>query len=137
MTELEQYHELCFYTLGLGDGEFIHQNVVDAYTAQTADAATKAISLVFALAGLYLAVEKGYTGKEVQLAHLRMAANKRPWPVIPLPEKRGIIRVADVLACAPGQERDNMIRKWCVAVWEAYEGCRDVVVDCVEGKKVR
>jgi hypothetical protein len=51
----EQYNELLYYTLCHQDiGYFIHQHVVDAYTAQTADNNTKPIAIIFALVGLYL-----------------------------------------------------------------------------------
>jgi hypothetical protein len=67
------YSELAYYTLAHSDPAFIHQYVVDAYTAQTADESSKPISVVFALIGLYLHVEKGYNGKQVQHAHTRLA----------------------------------------------------------------
>jgi len=56
----EKYYELSYYTLSLGDAAFIHQYFVDAYTAQNASVGTRAIALTFALAGLYLYIEKGY-----------------------------------------------------------------------------
>lgn len=44
-----QYNELAFYTLVQPDDAFIHQHIVDARIAQTADEQTKPISIVFAL----------------------------------------------------------------------------------------
>ncbi len=76
MTSQEQFHELSFYTLSLQDKYFIHQHIVDAYAAQTADINTKPIKIIFSLVGLYLFIEKKYTGREVQLAHMQMAKNK-------------------------------------------------------------
>jgi hypothetical protein len=116
-----EFHELLFYTLGHPDRVyFIHQHCVDAFTAQTADEDTKPIGLVFALIGLYLFLEKGYTGRAVQLAHMKMAENKKAWPRHPLPAERGEITVTDVLKTTPGQERDLMIKSWCTYVWNAY-----------------
>jgi hypothetical protein len=123
----EQFHELSFYTLSLQDKEFIHQHIVDAYTAQTADKNTKPISLIFSLAGLYLHIEKNYTGKEVQLAHIQMAKNKLEFPEIVLPEHRGNITVTDVLATNPGHQRDEMIHQWCVSVWDAFADQHEVI----------
>ena len=54
MTSEAAYHELCYYTLTLGDPAFIHQHVVDAFAAQQADEQTKPIKVTFALVGLYL-----------------------------------------------------------------------------------
>ncbi len=78
----EQYNELSFYTLAHQHPSFIHQHIVDAQIAQTAAANTKPISIIFSLAGLYLFIEKNYTGKQVQQLHMQMAKNKKPWPTI-------------------------------------------------------
>jgi len=99
-AEQETYNELCFYTLAHGDPSFIHQHVVDAFTAQNANEHTKPIGLTFALVGLYLHVEKKFSGKQVQRTHMQLAAHKGPWPPFDLPRDRGEIRVADVMARA-------------------------------------
>jgi hypothetical protein len=67
--EQEKYYELSYYTLAHDDPRFIHQHIVDAFAAQTANQDTNPIKVAFALIGLYLYLEKDYTGKEVQLAH--------------------------------------------------------------------
>jgi Family of unknown function (DUF5946) len=114
------FHELCFYTLAHHDPAFLHQNSVDAFTAQHADATTKPIAVVFALIGLYVHLEKNFTGRQVQRAHMRMARRRRRWPILPLPTQLASITVADVLAADPGTARDAMIRNWCAAVWEVW-----------------
>ena len=83
------YNQLAFYTLAHPDPSFIHQLVVDAYTAQNADDSTKPIALDFALIGLYLHIEKGYTGKQVQRAHMQLANRTKTWPKLTLPTNRG------------------------------------------------
>jgi len=40
-ADVDAYHELCAYTLSLGDAEFIHQHVVDAFAAQDATPSTR------------------------------------------------------------------------------------------------
>jgi hypothetical protein len=60
-SDQDLYNELAYYTLSHGDASFIHQNLVDAYTAQHADEFTKPIAVVFAL-GRSLPV----SGKELQ-----------------------------------------------------------------------
>jgi hypothetical protein len=118
----EEYNELAFYTLAHPDAAyFIHQHVVDAYQAQTADEHTKPIAIIFSLAGLYLFTEQGYTGKMVQRVHMKMARNKITWPTIQLPVNRGEINIASVLEALPGAARDEMIKKWVVCVWDAYK----------------
>lgn len=137
MNASEPYHELSFYTLAHPDNlYFIHQHIVDAQTAQSADVNTKPIGIVFALVGLYLTIEKDYTGRQVQQAHLELAKNKRNLPHISLPENRGEMTVLEVLKAAPGPERDEAIRSWCVSVWRAYENVRDVIIEyCGENLK--
>ncbi len=126
-TDLDLFHELSFYTLSHDDPAFIHQNSVDAYTAQHADETTKPIAVVFALMGLYLHVEKHFTGKQVQLAHMRMAKQRKEWPRLPVPPQRASITVADVVAADAGAPRDGMIREWCESVWEVWHEARPEV----------
>jgi hypothetical protein len=66
--EQDAYDQVRYYTLSLGDPAFIHQHVVDAFIAQHADENTKPIAITFALVGLYLHVEKGFSGQQVQRA---------------------------------------------------------------------
>lgn len=132
MTTQEQYHELSFYTWSHEGKEFIHQHIVDAFLAQSADSSTKVITLFFSLAGLYLFIEKNYTGRQVQLAHLEMASKTKDYIKIPLPDHRGDITVSEVLAATPGVERDEMIHQWCIAVWQAYSDQHDQVIALTE-----
>jgi hypothetical protein len=117
-------HALMFYTLAHpNQAYFIHQHVVDAYAAQYAEPNGKPVELTFALVGLYLFLEKGYTGRRVQLAHMQLAKTGNTWPRFALPEVRGSIKVEDVLQADPGTARDEMITAWCRSVWEAYREC--------------
>ncbi len=128
----EQYNELSFYTLSHQDSSFIHQHIVDAQGAQTANENTKLISLIFSLVGLYLYIEKDFTGRQVQQFHMKMSKNKKHWSRIVLPKNRGDIHVSDVLAVSNGPERDKMIRKWCEAVWNVYKDNRAAIISLVE-----
>ena len=119
-SEQEAFYELCCYTTTHSDTNFIHQHVVDAFAAQTADKKTKSITITFALVGLYLHLEKNFTGKKVQQAHIQLAKHKKFWPNFKLPEKRGNITVYDVIKVEEGLNRDEMIFKWCESVWLAY-----------------
>lgn len=118
-AEQDAYDQVRYYTLSLGDPAFIHQHVVDAFVAQHADENTKSIAIAFALVGLYLHVEKGFTGQQVQRAHMELAKEKRAWPAFKLPVDRGSMKVVDVAAVPAGPERDRAIHEWCVSVWRA------------------
>lgn len=126
-ADLEAYHDLQAYTLTHPDPAFIHQHVVDAWAAQQADHRTKPITVVFALVGLYLHVERGFTGRQVQRVHMALAARRREWPTVELPARRGEISVRDVVAAPPGPARDGAIEDWCRAVWDTYHHCRSTI----------
>lgn len=121
-----ELNELCYYTLSHDGAEFIHQHVVDASGAQDASPNDKPIRLVFSLVGLYLSVERGFAGREVQRAHAKLGQRKQEWPVLSIPEHRGAISVATVMA-APISRRDSMIHEWCRSVWQAFSIHRDVI----------
>jgi hypothetical protein len=127
----EKFYELSYYTLAHPDPSFIHQHIVDAFTAQTANADSKPIGVVFALIGLHLYLDKDYTGKQVQQAHMTLARHKRDWPRFDLPESRGEITVADVLSEPAGPGRDAKIREWCASVWEAYSERHEKIRDLI------
>lgn len=132
MDDQSLFHELAFYTLEKRDSEFIHQHAVDAYAAQNANEVSKPIAVAFALIGLYLFVERGYSGKQVQRAHMQLAQHRKSWPRLSPPQDRGAITVADVLAAEPGAPRDKMIRSWCASVWQAWGASRIDVMKLVE-----
>lgn len=128
---LKLSHELSFYTLERGDTFFIHQAVVDAYASQHYKKGSPKIGLAFALIGLCLLVEHGYTGKQIQNAHIRLAKLTKDWPEFAVPEKRGALTVADALKEEPGQKRDEAIIQWAKLVWSAYEKTHESVRECL------
>jgi GNAT superfamily N-acetyltransferase len=137
---LEEAHsQLMAYTIvhARNDPTFIHQLGVDAWAAQHAGSNSKPIAVAFALIGLYLHLEKGFTGKEVQDAHVKLARNRRQWPQFELPVDRGKITVYDVLAKSPGGERDMMIEKWCISIWDAYDASHERVIELVQQELYR
>lgn len=121
---LRLYGELSAYTLSRGDwdgdGVFIHQLAVDAYGAQHAGENSRPIGPAFALIGVYLTFERGYTGRQVQHMHMLLARRSKTWPRFTLPPHRGAVTVADVLRAPEGEERDAMLREWGRSVWEAW-----------------
>lgn len=112
--------ELSAYTLTRGDADFIHQLVVDAFGAQHVTAESKPIGVAFALIGLYLHLERGYSGSQVQEAHMRLARRRTHWPAFVPPADTGEITVIDVMRSPPGATRDQAIEDWCRSVWDAW-----------------
>jgi hypothetical protein len=119
-AERAAHDELTAYTLGHGDSSFIHQHVVDAFAAQHATPRSKAIGVAFALIGLNLHIERGYTGRAVQRPHMRLARKRRKWRTFDPPAERGALTVVDVMSSPPGPRRDRAVEDWCAAVWEAW-----------------
>jgi hypothetical protein len=128
----QMYAELAYYTLAHRDRGFIHQLAVDAYSAQHAGPETKPIAVALALAGLYLHLEKGFSGKQVQRAHMRLSRKKQQWPLFELPAGRGDVTIADVVEAPEGEQRDVAIERWCAAVWQAWHGSHARVVEWLE-----
>jgi len=118
--EESAHDELSAYTLTHGDPAFLHQHVVDAWAAQQASATSKPIGVFFAMVGLYVLVEHGFTGREVQDAHRHLAQQRTAWPIGELPAARGTITAIEVMAAAEGPARDAMIHAWCRSVWAEY-----------------
>ncbi|HEX7042331.1 MAG TPA: DUF5946 family protein [Patescibacteria group bacterium] len=126
----DAFNELSYYTLSHEKEEFIHQYIVDAFAAQMAEKNTKKIAIAFGLIGLYLHLEKEYSGKMVQNAHMRLAKYKDKLPEFVLPKDRGDITVFDVLN-APDEKRHEKIEEWMVSVWEAYKGSHKKVEEFI------
>jgi hypothetical protein len=125
-------NELTYYTLANGDLAFIHQHVVDAYGAQHLRQSTSTVGAAFALAGLYLAIERHFTGRQVQKMHILMARASKQWPRFVPPSHVGPLTVGDVLAVEAGLPRDEAIMKWCAGVWTAWSAEHDRVREMVD-----
>ena len=128
------YDEVYVYTMGRPG--FILQHVVDAYGAQTASSDSKPIRIVFALVGLYLHVERHFSGRQVQKVHTALGRRKRAWPIVDLPNDRGAVTVADVLAASAGLERDKAIDAWCECVWNAFRASRPRILDLLQEHQI-
>jgi hypothetical protein len=70
------------------------------------------MGLVFALIGLYLHVEKDFTGRQVQRFHMKLAKTRRPRVKPQLPKVRVAVTVRHVLAAAGDPSRDALIDSW-------------------------
>jgi hypothetical protein len=125
-------NELSYYTLGHPDPRFIHQHLVDAYGAQHARQSKSTIGAAFALAGLYLAAERGLTGRQVQKMHVLMAKRSKTWPRFVPPPDLGPMTVADVLATEPGPTRDAALMDWAKSVWAAWAGDQQRIREMVD-----
>lgn len=131
-SEQKAYEKLQYYTLEHRGSGFIHQHIVDAWAAQHADEQSKPIGLIFALVGLYLHLERGFSGRQVQKVHIKLGQKKRTWPSFPLPRERGSVNVNQVMSAQAGPERDKAIDVWCVSVWEAFSGSHRAIAELLQ-----
>jgi hypothetical protein len=116
----ELYYELTVYTLSLQEKEFIHQIAVDSYAAQHFGSGMKPITINFALVGLYLVFEKGYTGRQAQLAHIELGKKRREWPRFNAPAEKAPLTMLEVLQSGEPHFKE-MIQKWGKAVWDTWK----------------
>jgi hypothetical protein len=121
------YGELAAYNMSKNDPAFIHQLAVDAYGAQHSGGVTRNITTAFALIGLYLSIECGYTGRQVQKAHMELAKRRHDWPRFEPPHQTYSLTVFDVLRVEPGKKRDEMLKAWAEDVWKSWEHYHDWV----------
>ncbi len=115
------YDRLAAFTQSRGDKDFIHQIAVDAYTAQHLGPEVKPIGGTFALVGLFLAFERGYTGRQVQLAHMALGKTKRDWPRFEPSKGTAKLTVADALRGLDEKNYRDRINAWGKAVWDLWK----------------
>jgi hypothetical protein len=128
------YDEVYAYTMGRPG--FILQHVVDAFAVQTASDESKPIGVVFGLVGLYLHVEKQFSGRQVQRVHMELGRRKQEWPRVHAPDDRGSVTVVDVLAASAGPERDMAIDNWCQSVWTAFSANRQTIISLLRDYQI-
>jgi hypothetical protein len=115
------YSDLLCITVAEQVTAFIHMHAVDTYEAQHIRGTTRNITVAFGLIGLYLALEKSFTGRQIQLAHQQIARIRKDRPRIGPPVRPAGITVRDVLQAETDAGRDAMIRQWMEAVWASWE----------------
>ena len=121
------FDELSAFTLSLRDDDFIHQLVVDSYAGQHSGPRMKPIGITFALIGLYLSFERGYTGKQVQRAHVLLGKTRRQWPRFYPPKGTGSVTVLDVITNLSHENYRKKITGWGKSVWSLWQPQHDRV----------
>jgi hypothetical protein len=117
---IQLYHELSANFIMSPDLTFRTQHAVDAYGAQHSGSRVKNIRTAFSLIGLYLAVEREYTGRQVQQAHMELAKRNIKWSSFILPIRPYALSVADVLGVVEAN-RNEMLMEWSKNVWDTWE----------------
>lgn len=104
-----------------------HQTCVDAFTAQHVGPHTAALGITFALNGLYLVYERGFSGFQVREAHGYLANTFDEWVRYEPPENVGAITAFDVALASDPDEHIDLVRRWGQEVWSAWERVHDLI----------
>ena len=67
--------------------------------------------------GLCLTFERGYSGREVQLAHMEMGKSRTAWPVFHPPPIKNMLNVRDALRDNLALDYRELLRNWGSSVW--------------------
>jgi hypothetical protein len=113
-------NELTAFFMMNPDLTFRAQHAVDAYGAQHSGGVTKNVTIAYSLIGLYLALERGQSGRQVQQAHMELAKKSIQWPSLALPARSYSLTIADVLN-ADETTRNDILMKWAQCVWDAWK----------------
>ncbi|HUY99086.1 MAG TPA: DUF5946 family protein [Thermomicrobiaceae bacterium] len=106
-------------TMSWRDPGFVHQLAVDAYAAQHYGPRVKPITITFALVGLYLVNEHGFSGRQVQRVHMALANRTRDWPAFQPVAARATLMVSSVVD-APVDAWPDAVARWSSAVWQIW-----------------
>ncbi len=98
----------------------LHQLTEDTYAAQHAGPNVPAIGVAFALIGLHLRLDLGWSGNAVRATHQYLAAHQRDWPKFDPPSARATLTVAHVSGSPTPLEHASRVRAWAASVWEAW-----------------
>ncbi len=113
-----------------GFGALTPIRVIDAYAVQHHGIAERrAIQSVNAhWVALYLQLEKGFTGEQVNVALQRVLkfANEFVWLEPPTPN--GTMTIADVLKAGNPEQQANAIENYARDIWNAWQGHRATVL---------
>ncbi len=108
----QEFGRLTAYNLQQASADFRHQLAVDTYAAQHPAPPAKRVTLWFALAGLHLALDEGWTGRQVQVAHQHLSHLDKVGPDLDHLVLQSGMTVRDVMAARPGDERDTALMDW-------------------------
>lgn len=113
-----------------------HQLTVDAYGAQHAGGSAPRIRIAYSLAGLWLALEHGFSAEDVRTVHRRMGHPGAEWPGFSPPGPGRWLTVLDVAEAGVRQHSSGgharAAAQWAESVWSAWLDAAPGVDDAVE-----
>ncbi len=107
------------------------QTAVDAFTLQHLRDSMPAIKQAFALNGLFMVFELGFTGLQARAAHGHLAETVRTWPTYERRDDVGDMTASDVSISSVDHCADDMA-SWGRTVWDAWGDVHDEVADATD-----
>lgn len=100
-----------------------HRFTVDAYAVQhPGDNSRRAVQSVYVhLARLYLQLERGINGKQVNYFMKKMINYKTEYKWLSPPDFSGTLNINDVAKAKNLEEHKTLVYKWAESVWSAWE----------------
>jgi hypothetical protein len=109
-----------------------HQLTVDAYGAQHAGPPTGYVYVSYSLVGLYLALERGWSGTDIRALHQRMGHPDPSWPLFQRPLLTAGVTIADVAEAGARvgsvEGHAASVERWAKSVWSSWADQRAVVI---------
>ena len=106
-----------------------HQTCVDAYAAQHVGPRMRPMTVCFALNGLYLVLERGWSGIEARAAHGHLAriVPREDWRFFEPPDEGGPLTVLDVALASDPETQAVGVEAWGRSVWATWRHVHDEV----------
>jgi len=98
----------------------LHQLTVDTYAAQHPGPNVPAIAVPFALVGLHLTLDEGWSGLAVRGAHGWLAEHHRSWPAFEPPDGFGALTADRVARAGSAEAHAHLVESWATATWAAW-----------------
>jgi hypothetical protein len=109
-----------------------HQTCVDAFTAQHVGPKTAPLTVAFALNGLYLVLERGFSGIQVREAHGYLTNTVDSWERRSLPRSVGSMTAFDVALAADPADHAVLVERWGRSVWDAWAHVHEAVAELTD-----
>jgi hypothetical protein len=133
---LQHFHTLAGIHFDEADASFKHQIAIDCYGAQHIGGPSKPVTAVYALVGLCLHVERGFSGRQIQAAHMLLARTRSNWPTLSAPATHYRVTVDMVVAAGCASSRAQQLEAWAVCTWEAWRNEQQWVRNIIRDRRL-
>ncbi|MGB7859193.1 MAG: DUF5946 family protein, partial [Acidimicrobiia bacterium] len=83
------------------------------------------LGVAFALIGLRLSLDDGWSGNQVRDVHRSLAAMALDWPEFAVPEQPATMTIFDVALADSEEAHADLVTRWAGAVWASWRARHD------------